>query len=217
MKKTFPFLLLISILALILIVSCGGKAAKVPGSVTTAPPPPQISYVPPPPLPTSPPPPPQQQAYVPPPPTDWRFEKDGIKLHLKGDPKLNLFQGDPHTLLICVYNLKDPNAFNQLMDEKEGVTKLLECSRFDPSVTSSKRIVLQPGQEVNESMDRGEGAKYVSLVAGYFNLKKEKISRLYPIQIREESQGVRSQFSLPAVLNLDLYLGPQEIQDSKGN
>ncbi len=217
MKKTFSLLLLISILALILIVSCGGKAAKVPATGPTTPPPPQISYVPPPPLPASPPPPPPQQAYVPPPPTDWRFEKDGIRLHLKGDPKLNLFQGDPHTLMICVYNLKDPNAFNQLMDEKEGLTKLLECSRFDPSVTSSKRIVLQPGQEVNESMDRGEGAKYVSLVAGYFNLKKEKVSRLYPIQTREESKGTRSQFSLPAVLNLDLYLGPQEIQDPKGN
>ncbi len=217
MKKTFSLLLLISFLGLILIVSCGGKAAKVPATSPTIPPQPQISYVPPPPLPSSPPPPAQQQAYLPPPPTDWRFEKDGIRLHLKGDPKLNLFQGDPHTLLICVYNLKDPNAFNQLVDEKEGLPKLLECSRFDPSVTSSKRIVLQPGQEVNESMDRGEGAKYISLVAGYFNLKKEKVSRLYPIQIREESPGARPQFSLPAVLNLDLYLGPQEIQDPKGN
>ena len=176
MKKNF--FLLMSILVLLLIHSCGGKTVRVPATGFPGPP-------------------------------DWRFEKDGIRIHLKGDSKLNLFQGDPHTLMVCIYNLKDPNAFNQLTQEKEGLTKLLECSRFDSSVTSSKRIVIQPGQELNETMDRGEGARYVSLVAGYFSLQKEKTTRLFPIPVRLQS-------SLPEILNLNLYLGPQEIQDFKG-
>ena len=161
---------------------------------------------------------PPQPAYTPPSPPEWRYEKDGIRLHLQGDPKLNLFQGDPHTLLVCLYNLRDPNAFNQLVEEREGLPKLLECGRFDPSVASSKRMVVQPGQELNEVMDRAEGAKYVALVAGYYSLQKEKVVRLYPVPILEESKGMvfRTRTSIPAILNLDLYLGPQEIQDPKG-
>ena len=159
-----------------------------------------------------------QPAYAPPPPTEWRYEKDGIRLRLQGDPKLNLFQGESHTLLVCLYNLRDPNAFNQLAEGREGLTKLLECGRFDPSVASSKRLVVQPGQELNEIMDRAEGAKYVALVAGYYSLQKEKAVRLYPVPVLEESKGMvfRTKASFPAILNLDLYLGPQEIQEPKG-
>jgi len=162
---------------------------------------------------------PPQPAYTPPPPpVEWRYEKDGIRLHLVSDPKLNFFQGSATTLLVCVYNLKDPNAFNQLVEEREGLTKLLECGRFDPSVTSMKRIVLQPGQEVNENMDRAEGAKYVGLVAGYYSLQKEKAVRLFPVPLLEESKGLvfREKSSNPAILNIDLYLGPQAIQEPKG-
>ena len=161
---------------------------------------------------------PPQAPNAPPPPPEWRYQKDGIRLRVKADPKLNLFQGDPHTLLVCVYDLRDPNAFNQLADEKEGLAKLLDCGRFDSSVASSKRLVIQPGQELNESMDRAEGAKYVGLVAGYYSLQKDKSVRLYPIPILEESKGLvfRTKTSIPAILNLDLYLGPQEIQEPKG-
>ncbi len=161
---------------------------------------------------------PPQPAYTPAPPPEWRFEKDGVRLHFKSDPKLNLFQGDPHTLLVCVYNLRDPNAFNQLVEEKEGLKKLLECGRFDSSVASSKRWVIQPGQELSEAMDRAEGAKYVGMVAGYYSLQKEKVVRLYPVPILEESKGLvfRTKTSITGILNLDLYLGPQEIQEPKG-
>ncbi len=173
----------------------------------------------PPSLPSAYPSPPPQPAYTPPPPpVEWRYEKEGIRLHLVGDPKLNFFQGNATTLLVCVYNLRDPNAFNQLVEEKDGLTKLLECGRFDPTVTSTKRIVLQPGQELNETMDRAEGAKYVGLVAGYYSLEKEKAVRLIPVPLLAESKGVifREKSSVPAILNIDLYLGPQAIQEPKG-
>jgi len=33
-------------------------------------------------------------------PPDWRYEKNAIDLHIKADPKLNLFHKSPHTLLL---------------------------------------------------------------------------------------------------------------------
>jgi type VI secretion system VasD/TssJ family lipoprotein len=201
MKKYFLVIFLFCLIAMVSIYSCRKPPAAPPTgtpSATASPPP--------------------QPAYTPPPPTEWRYEKDGIRLHLKGDPQLNLFQGEPHTLLVCLYNLSDPNAFNQLVGEREGLTKLLEGGRFDSSALSSKRMVIQPGQEVNEAVDRAEGAKYVALVAGYYSLQKEKMVRLFPIPILEESKGLifRTKTSIPAILNLTLYLGPQEIQEPRG-
>jgi type VI secretion system VasD/TssJ family lipoprotein len=140
---------------------------------------------------------------------DWRYERDAIRLHMKADPNLNYYERKPHTLLVCVYQLRDPNALNQLMENREGVSQLLECERFDPSVTFSKRIVLQPGREVTETMDRSEGAKYVAVAGGYYTLQKDRTIRLYPIPVSSLTRK-------PQRLDIDLTFGPQEIRETRG-
>ncbi len=141
-------------------------------------------------------------------PPKYEYEKEAVRISLKSDPRLNLYQGSPHTLVVCTYQLKDPNAFNQLVDEKDGLSKLLECSHFDPSVTYSRMLVIQPGQELKESLDRAEGAKYLGIVAGYFTLEKEHVVRLFQIPVSGLSKKAVS-------LDIDLYLGPHEVQDIK--
>ncbi len=140
---------------------------------------------------------------------EYKYEKEVISINLTGDYRLNLYQGSPHTLVICTYQLRDPNAFNQLIEDKVGLSKLLECSRFDPSVTYSKMLVIQPGQELKEILDRAEGTKYIGFVAGYYYfLEKERAVRLFEIPLSTISKS-------PKKLNIYLYLGPQEIQDIK--
>lgn len=153
------------------------------------------------------------------PPPEWRYEKDAIRIHLKSDPRLNLYEDSAHTVLFCIYQLTDPNAFNQQKEEKEGVAKLLECSRFDPSVASSKRMVIQPGQDTTILLDRAENAKYVGVVAGYYHLQKDYATRLKQVPIQEEIKGgwlSKTKTMKPGILNMDLYLGPQAIQEIKG-
>ncbi|MSN26943.1 MAG: type VI secretion system lipoprotein TssJ [Geobacter sp.] len=147
-------------------------------------------------------------------PPEWGYEKDAIQLHFTSDPQLNLFQNQAHSLMICLYHLRDPNGFNQLIDEKGGLLKLLECSRFDPSVTYSRRIVAQPGREMTELLDRTDGAKFVGVVAGYYTLHKEGSVRSYPIPVTEVRKG-STLVQKSAKLNIDLYLGPQEIIELK--
>lgn len=149
------------------------------------------------------------------PPVEWGFEKEAIRLRLTGERQLNLFQRTPHALLACVYQLRDPNAFNQLRSEPDGLARLLECGRFDPGVATARQIVVQPGQERGEALDRAEGARYVGFVAGYYDLHKERSVRLYPIPAREESTGFFSRTTTvrPAPLDIKLILGPREIQD----
>lgn len=140
-------------------------------------------------------------------PPEWTHEKDAISLILRGDPMLNLYQGKPHSLIVCVYHLKDLNGFKQLSDENGGLFRLLECSRFDSGVTYAKRLVVQPEQEIRESLDRTEGAKYVGLVAGYYSLHKVNSVRTYEIPV--------SLFNNPKKLDISLHMGPDNIQEIK--
>jgi type VI secretion system VasD/TssJ family lipoprotein len=140
---------------------------------------------------------------------EWKYEKDAIHLYYRSDSQLNSYQGNPHTLMLCMYQLKDPNAFNQLIGEEEGLSKLLECSRFDPAVTSAKRLTIYPGKEKTESFDRAEGTKYVGVVAGYYLLQKERAVRFYEVPL--------SLFlKRPKTVEVNLYLGAQEIQTIEG-
>lgn len=143
---------------------------------------------------------------------EWTYEKNAIRLLLKGDPELNLYQKTSHTLVFCIYNLKDPNVFNQLREERGGLVKLLEGGRFDPSVTYSKRLVIEPGQELTEVWDRSEGARFVGVAAGYYHFQKEKMVKLFPIPVVSEKKG-KTVFHKPGPLNIGVYLGAQEIQD----
>jgi type VI secretion system VasD/TssJ family lipoprotein len=144
-------------------------------------------------------------------PPEWGYEKDAIQLHFVSDPQLNLYQKQAHSLIVCLYHLRDPNAFNQLIDEQGGLPRLLECSRFDSSVTYSRRLVVQPSQEVTELLDRTDGAKFIGIVAGYYTLQKDSSVRSYPIPVTEVKKG-STLVQKAAKLNIDLYLGPQEIK-----
>ena len=139
-------------------------------------------------------------------PPEWTYEKASITVRMKGDNKLNLYQNKSHTLLVCMYQLRDPNSFNQMLETNDDMSKLLECGRYDGSVTIAKRFVMQPGQEVTEVLDRADGARYIGFIAGYYNLKKDKVSRLYSVPLSG---------SKPQPINVDLILGPQEIQEMK--
>ena len=137
---------------------------------------------------------------------EYGYKKDAIIFNLKSDPQLNLFQKTPHTLLLCVYQLTDPTAFNQLTDKKEGMQKALECDRFDPTVTNSTSLVILPNQERIEKLDRAGGTNFIGVIAGYYTLKKEKVTRLYQIP-----SGFLS--GNPKKLKVSLDLGPQEIRE----
>ncbi len=155
-------------------------------------------------------------AATPPLPPDYSYSKDAININIKADPRLNLNDGSAHTLLICVHQLSDPNAFNRLIGDTNGIYQFLSCSQFDSSVTHSKRIIVQPDQIATYTLDRAENTKYVAIGGGYYNVRKEDVIRLFEIPIVEKSLGAfsRSRIAEPGILDIDLDLGPTAIRDS---
>ena len=147
-------------------------------------------------------------------PSKWAYEKSALSLHIVSDRQLNLYNGKPHALHLCVYQLKEPNAFNQLNGDEDGIYKLLECGLFDESVATSKRLIIQPGKDLTFTLDRADGAKYIGLVAGYNILDGKRITRLYDIPVIIKKKGFikRTRYYSPVRLDIEITLDPQQIK-----
>ncbi len=146
--------------------------------------------------------------------SNYGYGERDVRLSVKSDLQLNLYEGKPHTLVLCVYQLRDPNTFNQMAEEEGGLSRLLDGSRFDNSVSSSRKIVVHPGVDVTQELDRADGARYVCVVAGYYyelkkdrdEIRKDPIIRLFPIPLGMFTKR-------PKKFNINLILGPQEIKN----
>lgn len=147
------------------------------------------------------------------PPPEWTYEKEAISLHIEADPKLNLDDGDSHTLHLCVYQLNDPNGFNQLSSDLNGLFTLLDCSIFDTSAAVVKQITVHPGENIDIKLDRAENAKYFAVAAGYMKISKQRITRLIniPVVVKKEGFIRTTKTQVPALINVDLFLGPMQI------
>ncbi len=153
------------------------------------------------------------------PPPQWTYETDAVKVRIKADPMLNRDEGKAHTLHACLYQLKDPNGFNQLAGDRDGLYNLLRCDLFDPGVASSKTVTVNPGEETTLIFDRAESAKFFAVVAGYYGIKKARIVRLIQFPVIAERKGffTRTHTLRPGILDVTLTLGPLQIENLKEN
>ncbi len=153
-----------------------------------------------------------------PPPPEWPPGPKEITIEFRNDGLLNVVDGMSHTLLICIYQLNNQNSFNRLSADREGLRKLLEGNLFDGSVVSSKKVIAYPGLNQTFILDRAEGAKYVAVVAGYYQLEKERVVRKFDIPTVIKNKGIWKPIvtNKAAPLNLVINLGPLQINMVEG-
>lgn len=161
----YKYLIPLCVVFFVLIAGCGGKQKPVnPTTVTTpASSPDQIK---------------------------WTYQINAISFKLGVDKELNEFDGVPHSLLLCVYQLSELNKFNELAGNPAGLTKLYNCTSFDPTVTQVKREFVQPGKNATLTLDRAEGTKFVGVAAGYYNLEGDGATRTWQIPMDVTETGM---------------------------
>jgi type VI secretion system VasD/TssJ family lipoprotein len=147
------------------------------------------------------------------PPPKWVYEKEAIRMQVKADYRLNYYDEEAHTLLLCIYQLSDPNAFNQLSNDEDGLYTLLDCKLFGDGAAASKRMIIQPGQDIDIMLDRAEGARYVAMAAGYYIMEKDRMVKIVDIPEIVETKGFfrKKKTRKPGRLSVVLSLGPQQI------
>jgi len=128
---------------------------------------------------------------------DFIFGKDAIEVTLRSDPRLNLYEDEPHALRVCVYQLDSPRAYNQLAGQSKGLMTLLSCNLFDGSVISARAVTVHPGKNERVLIDRVDETQYIGIVAGYQKLEEKRISRRIDIPV-DTSELVVEQVFYPS-------------------
>jgi type VI secretion system VasD/TssJ family lipoprotein len=147
----------------------------------------------------------------------WSFESGGIRIRYSADRQLNVVDGKAHTLVLVVYQLDNLNGFNQFAGYPDGIRKLLKAGSFDPSVMAVERTFVEPDRQDQLVLNRAEKAKWIAVVAGYYNMAPGKVARTYEIPYKVESRGwiFKTREARIEPINLDLTLGPQSIEELK--
>jgi type VI secretion system VasD/TssJ family lipoprotein len=149
---------------------------------------------------------------------DWKFQKESIRIHIKADHNLNLYNKKTHTLYMCFYQLSELNAFDQLAQDDSGIRRLLEAKMFDPSVAAVSNKTILSGEHITLSLDRAERARFLAVVAGYYaHLSDKRMVRRHTIQVCKirKSFFKRTYQCIPCPLDIEMLLGPNQIESSK--
>lgn len=145
----------------------------------------------------------------------WNFEPEGITIHFKADKLLNVFNDEPHTVVMIVYQLTVIDAFNNLAKSEDGLKKLLREEYFDQTVVSIDRIIVQPEDTKTLVVDRAEKARWVGIVAGYYELIPGQVNLSFniPFTVRQTGRLWKKEKTAKVNnLHIKLLLGTRGIQ-----
>jgi len=149
----------------------------------------------------------------------WTFAPGALTVNLTASPDLNTYEGYSHSVLLCIYQLDASAAFKELSANNGGLLRLLACDRFDKSVVHFERHFVSPGANVTLRLDRAEGAQFVGLVTGYYDLQPGMVTRVGQFPLKVDQQGWlfwKSDVYNPGPLTMDILLGPKSIQRMGG-
>jgi predicted component of type VI protein secretion system len=144
---------------------------------------------------------------------EWSYAPGAISIELRSDPSLNLYEGEPHTLVLAVVQTIDPNLFKGLLADEAAVARLLATGQSTPPMTAVERVIVEPGRTKTVRIDRAQLAQYFGVVAGYYQLDPVSNARLFRIPVEVKSSGlvVKNRTAAPAPQRVNLVLGAERV------
>jgi type VI secretion system VasD/TssJ family lipoprotein len=147
----------------------------------------------------------------------WPYATNGIMIELVTDIDLNFYANRAHTLVLGVLQFEDPKAFPKLLTEPTELVKSLTKGNLPLGALQLDRYVISPDSRLLLEIDRVQDAKYVGVVAGYYQFDSSRSARYFRIPLNMQSSGMISKDykAEPAVLALRLSLGSQRIVNAQ--
>jgi len=147
-------------------------------------------------------------------PDHWPQAENAIQIEILADNNLNIYEGIPHAVPICFYQLFRPDFFNKLASYPKGLNRLLECRSFHPSVARIHRVTIQPNEKKKIVMNREKDVRHLAVTAGYFFKEKSSITQVIDIPIRAIRPALikSTEIVTPAPLKMQLKFGPEKIE-----
>ncbi len=148
---------------------------------------------------------------------EWDFSRKAIQIELATDDNLNAYFNRPHTLVMGVFQLEDAKAFMQLLGDAGKLKTILATGDAGKDVLHLDRYVVSPGKHTILDIDRVQDARFVGIVAGYYDFDPTSSSKLFRIPLNIQTSGLISTTytARPAHLALRVQLGPSRIANAQ--
>ncbi len=129
---------------------------------------------------------------------------------------LNKSEGSPHSLMVCLYQLRNKSMFEQLASNEDGINQLLDCEAYNSSVNGVERVFIHPNQNLSIVLNRNAGTRYLGIVAGYFVLENDRMIRVIDIPVVETENSrfpavITKKSAQGGILHLVVNLGSEQI------
>jgi len=143
----------------------------------------------------------------------WPFAKNGIMIELVSDLELNYYFGQGHTIVLGILQFDDEKIFPKLLTKPAALMKSLRSGNLPTGALQFDRYVISPDTRLILEVDRVQDAKYIGIVAGYYQFDTARSARYFRIPLNMQSSGLilKDYKAEPAVLALRLGLGAQRI------
>lgn len=120
----------------------------------------------------------------------WSMEPDGLRCRLEASPNLNREKDTALGLTLCLYQLKEYAVFSNKSSSTEGLDELLQCRPEAAQAQGARLFQLQPGAQLDVTMDRAEHARYLGVVAGYTHLVPDQCTAILPFPVHTQTEGI---------------------------
>ncbi|MDR2141033.1 MAG: type VI secretion lipoprotein TssJ [Deltaproteobacteria bacterium] len=124
------------------------------------------------------------------------YAPKAIKIGLVASRDLNLTDGVPAALSLCLYQLSDLKWFQGNLSSPKGLSELLSCpgvtagETVPPGVVGAQRLLIQPGETQDLSLDRLAGARQVGVVGGFSSLTAPGVAGFLLIPVHENKKWI---------------------------
>lgn len=147
----------------------------------------------------------------------WPYAKNGIMIELASDVDLNFYANRAHTIVLGVLQFEDEKAFPKLLTQPADLIKALTSGNLPAGALQLDRYVVSPDTRLLLEIDRVQDAKFVGIVAGYYQFDAARSARYFRIPLNIRSSGIitKDYKAQPAVLALRLTLGSQRIVNAE--
>lgn len=147
----------------------------------------------------------------------WPYAKNAIKVELSSDVDLNFYANRSHTLVLGVLQFDDEKTFPKLLTTPVDLAKSLATGDLPKGVLQFDRYVVKPDARILMEVDRVQDAKFVGVVAGYYQFDPARSARYFRIPLNIDSSGLvfKDYKAEPAILAFRLALGAQRIANAQ--
>lgn len=144
---------------------------------------------------------------------EWSYAKDGVLLEISADHLLNQYAGEPHTVVLGIYQMEDAALFYKLIASTDLLSKSLASNLGNDGFLQFTRYVVEPGKRAILVMDRAQKSKFLGVAAGYYHMGASRSARLFEIPLSVASSGLvaKTWKAEPVQLAVRLALGADGI------